>query len=88
MPGPHAGAEVLKTIAVMPQNAMTSSADPLEQDFTPDRNDPALFPSPLPLSGLLGLPPNFDAHPPEDSHGRQKVPFCAPRTERVRIVMA
>jgi hypothetical protein len=34
MPGPHAGAEVLKTIAVMPQNAMTSSADPLEQDFT------------------------------------------------------
>jgi len=46
----------------------------------PDRNDPALFPSPLPLSGLLGLP-RTSTLIRQKIATRQKVPFCAPRTE-------
>ena len=37
----------------------------------PEGNDPALFPSPLPLTGILGLAPNFAAHPPEDSNATE-----------------
>jgi len=43
---------------------------------------PQTAPIPLATSRYIPRPLNFAAHSPEDKQARQKMPFCAPRTDR------